>query len=147
MTPRALELPVSNFVLRVDTDKLFIDKHIILAVAVLNMFPREKILRGITTLLILKYLLEKPKHGYLLQREVSNDLQRDLPNGAIYTLLKSLESREFVRSRRDERIGGRIIKRYEITREGKDFLKRHEEPLKTVRNVLGSLIPAVEKIR
>ncbi|MCL4447140.1 MAG: PadR family transcriptional regulator [Thermoplasmatales archaeon] len=104
------------------------------------MLVQEKVLRGITTLLILRNLEKSPSHGYVLQKEISTELKQDLPSGAIYILLKNLERKQLIRRESKVEVNGRMITQYRITAEGKRFLKRHVAPLETVEGVLGDLI-------
>lgn len=110
------------------------------------MFAQEKVLSGVISLLILRNLIDGPKHGYLLQKEISSDLKRNLPSGAIYILLKNLQKRKFVRSGRTVIIRGRKIRQYELSKSGKDFLIRHLEPLRIVDVVIHGLIQDIEQI-
>ncbi len=111
------------------------------------MLIQEKVLRGVISLLILRDLLEKPKHGYILQKEISAELKREMPDGAIYILLKNLERRNLVRSESKAIVHGREIKEYEITDAGREFLAGHLEPLKIVENVIRSLIQEIEGMK
>ncbi len=109
-----------------------------------NPFQREQILKGIMTLLILKLLSQNPMHGYSLQTEISSTIQRDLPQGTIYVLLKSLERRDLIalyetQAERDKKI-------YTITEKGTRFLQGHREPLSIARNIMDELIAYIETI-
>ncbi|MCL4330460.1 MAG: PadR family transcriptional regulator [Candidatus Thermoplasmatota archaeon] len=104
------------------------------------MLIQEKVLRGVISLLILRHLLEKPQHGYALQKEIETELKREMPDGAIYTLLKNLERRKLVKGESRAIVRGREIREYEITDAGREFLTGHLEPLRIVEEVIHSLI-------
>ncbi|MGC8562504.1 MAG: PadR family transcriptional regulator [Thermoplasmata archaeon] len=110
------------------------------------MTTQEKVLKGITTLLILRNLWKSPSHGYVLQKEISAELKQNLPAGAIYILLKNLERKKLISRGEKIEVNGRVISQYVITPEGKRFLKRHIVPLETVEGVLGDLINDIKKI-
>lgn len=109
-----------------------------------NPFQKEQILRGIMTLLILKMLTEKPMHGYSLQTEISAAIKRDLPQGTIYVLLKSLEKRGLItlyemQAERDRKL-------YTVTAAGREFLVGHREPLSIARDIMDDLIEYVRNL-
>lgn len=103
-----------------------------------NQFQKEQILRGIMTLLILRMLWEKPMHGYSLQTSISETIKRDMPQGTIYVLLKSLEKRGLIEIYETQ--GERDRKLYTITARGTKFLVGHEEPLSIAREIMDDLI-------
>ena len=103
-----------------------------------NPFQKEQILRGIMTLLILRFLSEQPMHGYSLQLDISNTIKRELPQGTIYVLLKSLVRRGLITIY--ESGGERDKKSYTITPKGVEFLRKHKEPLSIARDIMDDLI-------
>ncbi len=107
-------------------------------------FHKEQILKGIMTLLILKSLSQSPMHGYSLQTEISSKIRRDLPQGTIYVLLKSLERRGLISLY--ETMEERDKKIYNITPEGLAFLQGHGGPLSIARNIMDELIAYIETI-
>ena len=109
-----------------------------------NPFHKEQILKGIMTLLILKLLSQNPMHGYSLQTEISSIIKRDLPQGTIYVLLKSLERRGLItiyetQAERDKKI-------YTITQNGVSFLEGHREPLSIARDIMDELIAYINTL-
>jgi Predicted transcriptional regulators len=89
---------------------------------------RERIFKGIITLMILKALWDSPKHGYLLENEISNMIGDRLSEGEIYSLLKHMELRGFVSSK-SEVCNNRLRKYYEITPKGREFFLKHKAPI------------------
>ncbi len=111
------------------------------------MFVQEKVLRGITSLLILRVLLKGPAHGYALEKEISLDLERGLPGGEIYVLLKNLERKKLVQRVGTVKVRGRQVTQYKMTNEGIEFLKRHVEPLEVVDRILHGLLEDIKGIQ
>ncbi|AKA74217.1 PadR family transcriptional regulator [Saccharolobus solfataricus] len=107
----------------------------------------EKILGGIITLLILKTLLEEPKHGYELEKIIREKLDYKLPEGSIYVILKNLERRGLIKPQVMKNERGHDIKKYIITEEGKKFFLSHEKPLIAVRKVLDEIIADIQKLK
>lgn len=106
---------------------------------------KERILKGIITLLILKMTAEQPMHGYSLQTSISREIKRELPQGSIYVLLKALERRGFIKvhetqAERDKKI-------YVITESGLDFLVAHSEPLEIASNVMKDLMAFIDRLK
>jgi DNA-binding PadR family transcriptional regulator len=110
------------------------------------MNTKEWIFRGTISLLILRYLLNGPSHGYALQKKISEDVKYNLPAGMIYTLLKSLEKKKFIIESIDSRSKGRVKKTYVITERGRLFLKNHREPLMIAYKILGELIAVTSQM-
>ena len=110
-----------------------------------NQFHREQILKGIITLLILKMVSREPMHGYSLQAAISEEIRREMPQGSIYVLLKSLEKRGLIRIY--ETRAERDKKLYTITDAGTEFLLGHSEPLSIAREVIGGLIEYIEDLK
>ncbi len=90
---------------------------------------RERIFKGIITLIILKSLWNSPKHGYLLENEISEKINERLSEGEIYSLLKHMELRGFVNAK-SEMCNNRMRKYYEITPRGREFFLSHKGPIK-----------------
>lgn len=106
----------------------------------------EKVLRGIITLLILLELYRAPKHGYELQKRVKEALGYTLPAGSVYVLLRSLTKRGYVRVTGSQRVRGRRVIMYELTEDGKAFLKAHREPLRIASQILPQILSAINNI-
>lgn len=110
------------------------------------MNKKEWIFRGTISLLIMRYLLNGPSHGYALQKKISEDVKYNLPAGMIYTLLKLLEKKKFIVESRDLKSKGRVKKTYEITDRGRLFLKNRREALLIAYKILGELIAVTSKM-
>lgn len=106
---------------------------------------KERILKGIITLLILRMTAVEPMHGYSLQQAISKEIKREMPQGSIYVLLKTLEKRDFIRVHETE--PERDRKTYVITERGLDFLVAHSEPLSIARNVMKDLIEFIDQLK
>ncbi|KPV45840.1 hypothetical protein SE19_08115, partial [Acidiplasma aeolicum] len=89
-------------------------------------------MKGTINLLILTQISKKPMYGYAIEKEINSMINTPLPTGTIYTLLHNLENRNFIKFTVKKNNNGRISKIYEITPDGKKFLKFHLEPLNTV---------------
>lgn len=107
-----------------------------------NQFRKEQILRGTITLLILRLLSDEPMHGYSLKKAISEKIKREMPQGTIYVLLKSLEKRGLITLL--ETNIERERKPYTITRVGRNFLLWHLEPLYIARDVIDEVIGYIE---
>ena len=106
------------------------------------MGSEKGIVSGNTTMLILQLLSEKEMYGYEMietLRQRSNQIF-ELKAGTLYPLLHGLESRGFLDSYEKE-FQGKMRKYYQITREGKTYLKKRVEEWnaysEAVSNVLG----------
>ena len=107
---------------------------------------KEKVLKGVTNLLILRNIAKSPSYGYVLQKSISEELQQNLPSGAIYILLRNLERKRLIKREGRINLNGRLITQYRITEEGRQFLKRHLAPVETVIRVLYTLIDDIKKM-
>lgn len=104
----------------------------------MRMEKRERIFKGVITLLVLKSIWDSPKHGYILENEINSKLGEKLSEGEIYSLMKHMEIRGFVRSYTMVE-NNRTRRYYEITDKGKEFLLKHKHALE----VVGPLISEV----
>lgn len=107
---------------------------------------KERILSGVMTLLILTKLLDGPSYGYLLERHLAMKLGRPIPPGTVYVILASLKRKRLV-SVKDKTVHrGKGVTNYEITNQGREFLLRHKEPMRTLKRVTDELIRSIEGI-
>ncbi len=104
---------------------------------------KEKILSGTMTLLVLCRLLSEPSYGYQLETYLAGKLGRPVPPGTIYVILNSLNRRKFITVKEKKLSHGRRITVYRITAAGREFLKRHQEPLASVRKVIDELTDTI----
>lgn len=94
-----------------------------------NMKVSKKLLRGSTTMLVLKLLEERDMYGYLIIEELakkSNDTF-DLKAGTLYPILHGLENDGMLESYEENPDNSRVRKYYSITKKGKKLLKEEEE--------------------
>lgn len=102
----------------------------------------KSLLSGSTTMLLLRLLEEKDMYGYEMidtLRKQSNNVF-ELKAGTLYPLLHSLEEKNILFSYEEE-INGKVRKYYQLSKEGKKYLKQKKEEwqeyTKAVSNVLG----------
>ncbi len=109
------------------------------------MQNREKMLKGIISILIVKELIDGPKHGYAIEKKISEKIEGRLPPGMIYVILKSLEKKGCVR--KEEKVGeyGRTIKIYYITDHGKEFLFNHMNQLRIMKKLIDEILNKIEE--
>ena len=106
---------------------------------------KYRLLRGIVSLLILRYLVEREECGYGLRRRISEVLGEPLPPGYIYVMLKSLRQRGLLEAREDRRNGRRIVY-YRITERGREFLMGHRSAIEAGRRAIDELIKFVDDV-
>lgn len=109
------------------------------------MMEREKIIRGVMTLLVLEKLSREDMHGYGLQSYVSETVQRRIAPGTIYVLLGSMLKRGLISVKDQYIVKNRPVKLYSITPLGIKFLTDHIEPLEIVSKLLDFLIPSIKE--
>jgi len=132
-----------------EVDMGSIDTHTNLSLAtvpyLVEMLPqRERIFKGVLSLLVLTLIYRSPMHGYLLKRHVESHLGRTLPKGVIYSTLKRLETKGLASSRWDHR-GVRSRRMYRATAKGRKFLHAHQQPLMIVRPVMENILRFLEE--
>lgn len=90
-----------------------------------GMAPERLFGRGDMKFLLLELLLERPKHGYEMIKELESRFAGwYAPSpGTIYPTLQMMEDRGYVRSVQDE--GKRV---YAITDDGRSYLQEHRPP-------------------
>ncbi len=104
----------------------------------MRMEKRERIFKGVITLLVLKSIWSGPKHGYLLENEINTKLGEKLSEGEIYSLMKHMELRGFVKSFTVME-NSRMRRYYEITDKGKEFLLKHKHALEVVGPLISEI--------
>ncbi|MDP8011516.1 MAG: PadR family transcriptional regulator [Thermoplasmata archaeon] len=109
------------------------------------MEKREKMLKGIISILIIKELLDGPLHGYAIEKKISDKIEGKLPPGMIYVILKSLEKKGCVRKEEKLSDTSRNVKIYYITDHGKDFLISHEKQLKIMKKLIDDILGSIEE--
>lgn len=95
---------------------------------------------------LLLLLAEGSTHGYELQEQlVAMGLERT-DSGGMYRALRSLERRQLVRSWWERSNSGPSRRRYELTREGLDWLHAWAGTLRGVHRLLGEYLDRYERI-
>lgn len=103
----------------------------------------KELLKGSTSLLVLKLLNNEEMYGYQIIKELklkSEDVF-ELKEGTLYPILHSLESSGIIEAYWEQSESARKRKYYKITTKGKKFLKEKEHEWNTyasaVKKVLG----------
>lgn len=110
-----------------------------------HIHPRMGLpLRGLLHLVILKTLTEKPMRGIDLKNVIKEKFGVDVPSAAIYVVLKNLEEKGLVYSKWEKDQSGSPVKLYEITGEGKEYLKEKARALKSVKELIDYLAEKTE---
>ncbi|MGC8584674.1 MAG: PadR family transcriptional regulator [Thermoplasmata archaeon] len=105
---------------------------------------KERMLKGIISILILDELIDSPLHGYAIEKSISEKLGKKLPPGMIYVMLKTLEIKGCIESEETKGKTGRNVKIYHITDSGKNLLKEHLEQLEKLKDLLDEIIERVK---
>ncbi len=128
---------------------LYIDKRCIAYGGILVKIDKE-LLKGSTTMLILKLLDSGDMYGYQMTKELESrsDNTFTLKEGTLYPILHSLESDQMIEAYWEDTESARKRKYYRITKNGKKLLsekqKEWDKYAAGVRKVLGGA--AVEQI-
>jgi len=97
---------------------------------------------GLIQLLVLRILHEKPSHGYQIMEELGKiTSEKYIPEpGAIYTMLRRMEEKEFVTSKWEKKETGADRRVYTLTEAGVKVLKEGLEMVKKRRQLMDSLV-------
>ena len=106
---------------------------------------KYRLLRGIVSLLILRYLVEDEQCGYGLRKTISGILGEALPPGYIYVMLKALRKRGLIEARESSRKGRRIVY-YRITERGREFLVNHRGAIEAGRRAIDELTSFMDDV-
>ena len=90
-------------------------------------FRRNLPERGWIQFLILRFIYEKPTHGYKLIQDMESKgyvTPGRFSTGSIYTILNRMEHRGLLSSNQEKSEVGRIRRVYSITPKGTEILKR-----------------------
>lgn len=104
---------------------------------------RERMFRGIISLLILQLLWKSPKYGYSLEKEIAQEIGEKLSDGEIYSILRNLEIKKLLISYTKPE-GGRVRKYYEINEGGKQFLIDHKHSLNVAAAIIDEMRSFIE---
>lgn len=108
---------------------------------------KERMMKGIISLLIMNELKQGPLHGYAIEKRINDKTGFHLPPGMIYVMLKSLEKKGCVRGQEKKGDSGRIVKIYHITERGIDFLTSHREQLLKMKEIIDDILKGMEGIK
>ena len=84
------------------------------------------LVQGTLDLLILKTLLNEPKHGWAIAKriqQISNEVLQ-VQQGSLYPALHRLEQQAWIKAKWDESETGRQAKFYSLTETGRDQLEK-----------------------
>ncbi|MCL4333981.1 MAG: PadR family transcriptional regulator [Candidatus Thermoplasmatota archaeon] len=107
---------------------------------------RERTFKGIISLVILKCLWNESGYGYQLEKEIDRCIGQKLSNGEVYSILKNMEIRGLIRNvPKPETTGKR--KYYEISLEGKEYLKNQVKNMEFAINSFQEIIKFVNSVQ
>ena len=104
----------------------------------------KELLKGSTTMLILKLLEKENMYGYQMIKELQKKSENifKLKEGTLYPILHLLEEKNYITSYWDETTSKKR-KYYSITKKGKDLLKEKQEEWKIFSNGVNKVIGGV----
>ena len=94
---------------------------------------------GLLPLIVLKMLSKNQMHGYQIEEELYKLLNRKIPEGFIYGLLKRLEVKGLVTYQWETPQSGPARKVYRVTEEGEVYLKERIESIKSIKPLIDYL--------
>jgi len=83
---------------------------------------RRRFVKNFLDMLILRSVEAQPTWGYDIIKKTEATYKVKLRHGALYPMLKKLETKGLIKSRKELQ-KGRVRKVYEITKTGKQFLR------------------------
>jgi PadR family transcriptional regulator PadR len=89
----------------------------------------QRITRNLLDIQILRLLNAEPMWGYKIKKEVETKFGVRLRHGALYPLLKSMEQKGLIKSKRQQQ-GGRTRKVYAMTEKGREYIEAYDIVLK-----------------
>jgi PadR family transcriptional regulator PadR len=90
---------------------------------------KRRFVKNFLDILILRLVEAKPTWGYDIIKETESIYKVKLRHGALYPMLKKLEAKGFVKSRKELQ-KGRVRKIYQITMKGKQLLHAYYDSLR-----------------
>lgn len=108
------------------------------------MKVNKELMKGSTTMLILKLLEKENLYGYLMIKKLSEKSENvfELKEGTLYPILHSLEEKSLINSYWDETTAKKR-KYYTITEKGKKLLKEQKEEWKIFSNSVNRVLGGV----
>lgn len=101
---------------------------------------RERIVKSMLDLIVLRLLKNKPRWGYEINLAIREEYKVYLSAGTLYPLLHSLESDGYIEGSWESE-GGRDRRIYRITRKGEEFLAAGERASEDINRKLQSKGP------
>lgn len=89
----------------------------------------QRIVKNLLDIQLLRLIQAEPTWGYKIIKRVEAEFGIRLRHGALYPLLKSLEEKGLIVGCK-QREKGRTIKKYTITKDGRDYLETYMIALK-----------------
>ncbi len=90
----------------------------------------QRIIRNLTDIQILTLIKAQPLWGYKIKKQVEKNFGIKLRHGALYPMLRMLETKGFVVCKMQKKLG-RIRKVYSITDKGLTYLKAYKAVLRS----------------
>jgi DNA-binding PadR family transcriptional regulator len=84
----------------------------------------QHIIRNLLDIQLLRIIQAEPTWGYKIKKQVETDFNIKLRHGALYPTLNELESKGFVKSKKQHE-DGRARKVYTVTENGKIYLQTY----------------------
>lgn len=108
------------------------------------MAVSRSLISGNTAMLILRLLSEKDMYGYEMIETLSERSKNvfELKVGTLYPLLHSLVQADYLTSYEEE-VNGKLRKYYQITPNGKIYLKKMVDEWKVYANTVAGMIGGV----
>lgn len=108
------------------------------------MAVSRSLISGNTAMLILQLLSEKDMYGYEMIETLSERSKNvfELKVGTLYPLLHSLVQADYLSSYEEE-VNGKLRKYYQITPNGKIYLKKMVDEWKVYANAVAGMIGGV----
>lgn len=102
----------------------------------------KELLKGSTTMLILRLLKEKPMYGYEMIKSIEQKSKGvfDFKEGTIYPILHGLENDGYVEAYWEESSKGRKRKYYRITKTGLGQLEEKKKEWKIYKTAVDNCI-------
>jgi DNA-binding PadR family transcriptional regulator len=89
----------------------------------------QHISRSLIDIQILRLIQNQPMWGYKIKNQVEKKFKVKLGHGSLYPLLKKLENKGLINSKK-QRKSGRIIKMYTLSKKGKKFVDIYKKIIK-----------------
>jgi len=92
---------------------------------------KSKLMKSTKKISLICILNKRPMHGYELMKELEKRMGKKINPSFIYPLLREFEKEGYLKSK-IEKTGKRKIKKYIITKSGKEFCRDVEKQIKKI---------------